>query len=303
MYSLKNKYLNVAILDPVADRERMGTRYCTGGYIFQITDHSVGDLLSGPTYPDSFNTFDGQGIPDAFNLAPLRRLDSPDAIALILGIGECDLQNNIVQTPCTWQVGESEGVLRFATRHAFHDWAVEVERTLTLTGRSVRSETRVVNTGRRFLPLCWFPHPFFPHWPAEESDELIKLNIPVNFPESNGYELRANGFIARKNWPWGGGHYQPLDHSATTHLVVIEKHPKLGLITATCSYVPSFFPIWGNSNTFSWEPFFERTVAPNQTIGWHIEYRFLNAAARFIAITLWAYAPRGYFSTARVKQR
>ena len=71
MYSLKNESLEVSILDPLADQQRFGTRYCTGGYIFQVVDPKLGDLLSGPTYPDSFNVFDGQGIPDAFNLSPL----------------------------------------------------------------------------------------------------------------------------------------------------------------------------------------------------------------------------------------
>ncbi|MGA1198082.1 MAG: hypothetical protein ACO36I_16465, partial [Candidatus Latescibacterota bacterium] len=67
MITLKNETLEISILDPVADQERFGTRYCTGGYIFQVTDTKHGNLLSGPTYPNSFNWFDVQGMPDAFN--------------------------------------------------------------------------------------------------------------------------------------------------------------------------------------------------------------------------------------------
>ena len=48
----------------------------------------------------------------------------------------------------------------------------------------------------------------------------------------------------------------------------------LGLVAATCSYIPAFFPIWGNKNTFSWEPFLERTVFRGQTLRWSIEYEF-----------------------------
>ena len=72
MYTIQNQNLAITLLDPVADQERFGTRYCTGGYIFQVDDGKVGPLLSGPTYPDSFNVFDGQGIPDAFSHNPLR---------------------------------------------------------------------------------------------------------------------------------------------------------------------------------------------------------------------------------------
>ena len=56
-YYLGNDDLTVSILDPIADRERMGTRYCTGGYIFQAADRIHRYLMSGPTYPDSFNSF------------------------------------------------------------------------------------------------------------------------------------------------------------------------------------------------------------------------------------------------------
>jgi hypothetical protein len=270
MYTLKNEKLNVTILDPVADQARLGTRYCTGGYIFMISDEPHGNLLSGPTYPADFNTFDGQGIPDAFNLSPLRAPGTEDALALILGIGVCDLAENRVEEWCAWQVDAQPTVIKMTTQHAFRGYAVDIERTVTLHGRTVRSTTTVRNNGRP-VPLRWFPHPFYPH---PVTDELVKFNIPVQFPDNPGYEMAPNGFICRKGWPWKHGPYQALDHNAMANLIIIQKHPQLGLVTATCSYVPDFFPIWGNANTFSWEPFFERSLAPNQAVTWWIDYDF-----------------------------
>jgi len=55
---------------------------------------------------------------------------------------------------------------------------------------------------------------------------------------------------------------------------VLQKHPVLGLVAGTCSYVPAFLPIRGNRRTFSWEPFFERTKAPGQTTTLWIDYDF-----------------------------
>ena len=37
-----------------------------------------------------------------------------------------------------------------------------------------------------------------------------------------------------------------------------QTHPSLGLLAAKCSYCPTFFPIWGNGRTFSWEPYLVR---------------------------------------------
>ena len=103
--------------------------------------------------------------------------------------------------------------------------------------------------------------------------------IWVKFGYGNaGYSKRPSRerplCIARQNWPEKGGFYLALDHELHTPLTVMQKHPVLGLVGATTSYVPAFFPIWGNQNTFSWEPFFERTLAPNQSTSWWIDYDF-----------------------------
>jgi hypothetical protein len=271
MYTLTSESLEVAILDPLADQGRFGTRYCTGGYIFQVTDHRHGALLSGPTYPDSFNWFDGQGIPDAFNLSPLCEQGAGEPAALIVGIGVCDLQANQVREFCSWDVQQHDSAIAMRTTHAFQGFALDLERTVALRGRTLRSATLVRNTGRLPIPIRWFPHPFFPH-PA--TDELCRLNIPVALPDDASYELAESGFIARKRWPWTEGHFHALDHAGQSNLVVLQKHPLLGLIAATCSYIPSYFPIWGNPQTFSWEPFLERTVGAGQELAWWIDYDF-----------------------------
>lgn len=271
MYKLDNDQLTVSVLDPVADQERFGVRYCTGGYIFQIDDAKRGALLTGPTYPNSFDWFNGQGIPDAFNLSPLREPTATDAEALIIGIGTCDLAERIVLSFCAWEIEASHAAIRMTTQQAYGEFDLELERTVSLCGRTVRSHTRLANRGRWPLPIRWFPHPFFPQ---PDTDELCRLNIPVTFSESPGFEMSASGFISRLGWPWKGGFYQALDHDAQTNLVVLQRHPALGMIAATCSYVPALFPIWGNPNTFSWEPFYERTLAPGQETTWWIDYCF-----------------------------
>lgn len=271
MYTLKSESLEVSILDPVADQERFGVRYCTGGYIFQITDEKHGPLLAGPTYPHDFNWFDGQGIPDAFNLGPLRDPSAPSNSALIIGVGMCDLEQNKVTEFCQWDVQQDATAITMRTTQKSDRYALELERTVTLHHRTVRSDTRLKNTGSYPIQVRWFPHPFYPY---PDGDELCRFNVPVTIPENPSYVLGASGFVERKGWPWDDGRFQSLDHASDTKLVIIQKHPLLGLIGATCSYIPSFFPIWGNQHTFSWEPYLERTLGMGLEMAWSIDYDF-----------------------------
>jgi|TARA_A100001037_G_scaffold46283_2_gene37618 hypothetical protein len=272
VYTIHNANLTVTLLDPATDRERFGTRYCTGGYIFQVADAQIGPLLSGPTYPDDFNVFDGQGIPDAFSRNPLR--DKPtDSEGQIIGIGRCDLQANTVLEFCPWEVEQSDAAITMTTEQSLGGIALRLVRHVSVAGRTLRSHIELANTGQHPIPLSWYPHPFFPQ--LEGTDELCRFNIPIGFPDNDGFKIADSGYIARKNWPWDqAGKFQALDHEAPGNLVVFQKHPALGLIAATLSYVPAFFPIWGNKNTFSWEPFLERTVFRGQTLRWSIEYEF-----------------------------
>jgi hypothetical protein len=270
MYTLANHQLTVSVLDPVADQERMGARYCTGGYIFQVADHILGDLLSGPTYPDSFNVFDGQGIPDAFNLNPLRDPFSSDPTSLVIGVGVCDMKTNRVLEFCTWEVSYQADRVRMVAEQRFQSHALRLERVVTLIERTVRSAVRVINLGQGFLNLRWFPHPFYPH---PVTDELFRVNFPVSFAEDPGFALAQNGYIRRKTSPWKGGQTK-LDHAGDTRLVVMQRHPKLGLVTATCSFAPDFFLIWGNTCAFSWEPYLERSLLGSQEYAWSIDYDF-----------------------------
>lgn len=272
MYLLRNDSLTVSILDPATDQHRFGTRYCTGGYVFQIEDARLGPLLSGPTYPESFNVFDGQGIPDAFNASPLRVATATDSHALVLGVGTCDLTADTVVAPCAWNVEVASSSVRLRTQQHFEGFGVDLERTVSLAGRSVRSATRLENLGSLAVPIRWFPHPFFPQ--AQGTDELCRFNVSVTMPDNPSYALAENGFIVRRNFPWSEGRFQPLDHAASAPLVVVQKHASLGLVAATCSYVPGFLPIWGNARTFSWEPYFERTLAPGQAVHWWVDYDF-----------------------------
>jgi hypothetical protein len=274
MYTLANDALLVSVLDPVADQARFGTRYCTGGYIFQVEDRQRGPLLSGPNYPDypdGFIPYNGQGIPDAFNLGPLAEAVPAGGPSLIIGIGLCDRAADTVIDFCQWKVDQTASALEMRTQQVYQGFALQLVRTITLQQRTLRSTTRLTNTAHNFIPMHWFPHPFYPQ---PESNELCRFNVPVAMPDNPGFVLAPSGFVARRNAPDGAGYFQALDLGGQVPLSIIQKHPVVGLVAATCSYVPTYLPIWGNRNTFSWEPFLDRMIGPGQTCEWWIDYDF-----------------------------
>lgn len=268
--TLENDNLRVSLLDPQIDRDKRGTRFCSGGYIFQIDDAEHGPLLSGPWYPERFEPFDGQGIPDSFSRIPLRDPADPFQ-ALIIGVGTVDLRDDSVVEYCDWQVDVGSDHYTFLTRHRFAGYSMTLRREVHLDGRVVSSRTRIQNESVISYPVSWFPHPFYPQ---PESNRLCRINVPVSLRENDGYELDDSGFIARKAWPWARDHFLVLDHEATQYVRVDMDHRSLGLVSASFGYVPGYFPIWGNENTFSFEPYYERHIGAGQTLAWHVDWDF-----------------------------
>jgi hypothetical protein len=285
MYILQNAQLSVSILDPIADQARLGSRYCSGGYIYQVSDGQKGDLLSGPHYPDPEpNTFDGQGAPDMF-FTPL--MTGPVAMgdqAACIGVGlvrRTSLQepfdvryNPVVSEHVVWDVQQGENSITMSTRHAFHDWAYALTRFVRLDGRRVYSRTAIRGEGVADLPVRWFAHPF---WPLTADNTLCRFSAPLGLPENPGYAYNADGWLCRKpEYDWArGGHFQPLElPEAQPGLTITEQHPKLGVVTARTDFWPGFMPVWGNTKTFSFEPYFIRSLAQGQAAEWSIEYEF-----------------------------
>lgn len=272
MIVLSNSWLSVSILDPVADAAMLGTRYCSGGSIFQVEDRARGALLCGPTYPSSYNLYDGQGMPEAFQPhLPLEPAPSTGATLLGIGIGRIDPAANAIVARCAWQTDRDGTTLRLQTTQAADPWRFTITRRIRLLARTIRSETVIENAGRH-LPFQWYPHPFFPHHP---SGECCRFSVPIELPENPGYELAESGFPRMKGFPWKGTHhFQLLGHPMDRPIQVLQRHPLTGLAAAACDYVPTRLPVWDNENTFSFEPYYERMLQPKERAAWSITYDF-----------------------------
>lgn len=280
MLSLENSQLAVQLLDPADPKTRIlqGTRYCWGGYIWQVRD-GAGDLLSGPEYPDQAPIpFNGQGLPESFRLverATNRLLTGQGDRGFVIGVGEVALgaSNSIgLIEPAVWQTRAGKDRCVFSTRQGFGDWTVELVRTVVLRDRTLDSLTELANVGRAALPLQWFAHPFLPL-----VNGLTSGRVPPGFglPPNPTYTLRDGAFetIARAEQVRGAARFQLLE-VAPVPLDATFTHPRLSHVRITADFVASEVPVWSNDRTFSIEPYLTATVAPGETRRWSMRYEF-----------------------------
>lgn len=278
MLHLENGALRLDLLDPAADHARQGWRYCWGGYIWQVHDRSAGPLLAGPEWPDPHpSAFNGQGLPESFRHrardgAPFTWSgDTGLAIgAGTLAAGEKDAVT--LTAPGTWTVHRFPDHLIFQTRQAGAGLACELTRKVELLDRRVNSYCQLTNSGDRPLALQWFPHPFFA---LSHGQARVEFPAEARLPENPGFALAAGVLTFKRRFvDRNDGQFALLELPAGRPLRVGIDHPRLTGIEFTTSYVPGECPVWGNSNTFSVEPYLDLRLAPGETRHWSVHYRF-----------------------------
>ncbi len=282
MLTLSNSALSVSLIDPAdpVDRDLLGTRFCWGGYIWQIEDSQVGPLLAGPEWPKSDPLpFNGQGLPESFRYAEFgtgRHLMLENGRGFIIGIGAVgpgDEGELSVLAPCPWSITTSHGAIEFCTEQSGNGYTSQLTRRISLENRKLVSSTRLANLGERTIPLHWFAHPFF-----ALHDRLLTCQIPASWgmAKNAGFEFdgsRRISFIRRFRDEFDG-HFEQLIIAPQTPLHATLSHPKLTEITFSTDFVPDTCPIWGNSNTWSIEPYIATELPPGTDHSWSLTYEF-----------------------------
>jgi hypothetical protein len=283
MYYLRNSHLTVTVLDPVRDQARLGPRFCTGGYIYQVEDTRHGPLLSGPEFPTEYPAVvNGQGLPKVFQFTLYHDEREIENKKLIIGVGMVDKRdsrlpyhlftNSRVLSFCVWQVMQTSDLLRMETSQEYKEWALRLTKEVSLTDRTIRCTSKIHNTGTAAVPFRWFAHPFFPltaNW------RCCKVSVPLRFPENSGFALDAEGFITMKRaYNWREGCYHLFEYVDNVRLIVTQHHPQLDRVQVTCDFPLSKLAIWANDKTFSVEPFYQDTILVNQQKTWAIGYEF-----------------------------
>jgi hypothetical protein len=283
MYQLINDELTVSVLDPVADVGQLGSRYCTGGYIWQVSDNRRGPLLSGRCYPDPHPpVFDGQGAPEAF-VTPLGSSDVPvGETVTVIGVGlvkrtSAAVPFTVRDNPevvrfCKWTVSASRSRITMRTVQQAGDRALELVRRVEIDGRKVVSRTDIINRSPSLLPLRYFAHPFFPLNPDLR---CFTPAFTLAVPDNPGYRQADDGTVfMRDSYDWEKGLFFKLTVAPGTLFEADAAHPQVASVKINADYPLESLPIWANHRTFSPEPYMAAEVAPGKTYSWGITYGF-----------------------------
>jgi hypothetical protein len=279
LIELEGAGLRVSVLDPVADASRLGSRYVAGGYVWQVTDGQHGALLSGPQYPAEPPAFDGQGLPEVFETALGAAVARVGDDVHVIGVGRVRREsavrpfhvrdNPTVIERAVWRVHATrEGVLA-ETRGEFGEYAYALAREVTLTGRTVSSNTWLRSLGTQALPVRWFAHPFLP-W---SGDDVVRLSLESALPEGAALVENERGWLVqRPGVSWSAGHYILPRVALGAPLEWEQRHPLLGSVRVKCRFPLGGLALWGNERTLSVEPFLQTIVAPAEEWRWEVAY-------------------------------
>lgn len=281
MLHLENASLRIELLDPTdpADAARQGTRYCWGGYIWQVHDAQRGPLLSGPEFPKPDPTpFNGQGLPESFRHrtrdgTPLT-WSGDTGLGLGIGILAAAPKNTAtLREPCPWAVSRFPDHLIFQTRQAAAGLAYELTRKVELRGREVGSYNQLTNVGEQPLALQWFAHPF---WPLTGNRARIALPAGTTVPDNPGFALAADGTLTFKR-PFvheDDNQFALLTLPPGRPLTLTLDHPRLARVRFETSFAPDECPVWANAHTISVEPYLTLRLVPGETRHWHVTHGF-----------------------------
>lgn len=283
MLHLSNNQITVHLLDPFLDQEYFGSRYCTGGYIWQIADKQGNHLFSGPRYPALHPpVFDGQGAPEAF-VSTLGSAEVPvGSLVTVPGVGNVVKSSN--KTPfhvrdnpevrefCKWHIDLADDQVCMETQQESEVFSCNIERRIMLIESTVVSRTVFRNHSQQPYPLTWFAHPFFP-----VNHDLRCAALPSfwQVPENAGYLRSANGDLCMKpDFNWEIGLFQQLDIKDKTDVDISVYNQNGGVCRLTTDYSPNTVPVWANAATFSLEPYLVRTVPAGGESAWEVCYDF-----------------------------
>jgi len=280
MLYISNSVLKISILHPEIDTQYLGSRYCRGGYIWQVDSMKHGPLLSGPSFPDPHpSVFDGQGIPDVFETAIGSATVTVGECVHVIGVGDVLRSSDItpfhvrwnptVIAPCQWRIVQASDVIEMSTTPVFKGYRYHLTKSVRLGTSGWTIKVSLHNAGTIPIPVRWFIHPFFP---LNSGELYCHLSLPLTIPDNPGFECHDNRITLVKKYDWKNGCYRTVSVPWDSPISISVNHLHAKKITMNTSYGLSWLPIWANNNTFSIEPFYSKFLVPGESGEWNVEF-------------------------------
>jgi hypothetical protein len=295
---LRRGQQQVEILDPRADPSVLGARYVHGGY---IAAWSVGGrcLTSGPG--KVWNSFDGCGLPETFELPLAWGVAGEDDLYMRIGAGQLrrhgpyagDTANRQpLETTIAWTVisqSEEHVTMRTSDRLASAASVVtyELERTVRMHDDGVESTTTLTLSCGRMTqhPIGWFAHPFFAQTTLAASAVTIPQAQLLTRPDS-GQQVEPGAGSLRQaadgRWRFTGtGFHRSILTGiwGSTAAIEVDLDPALGggQVRIGLDRPLDHAVVWGAGHVFSPEPKLCRLWQDGETASWAVRYRFAPA--------------------------
>lgn len=276
MFTITNDLLIATLLDPVDDRDRLGPRYCWGGYLHQLRDNERRKLFSGPEFPARPSPFNGQGAPEVFchqNYYTGDTLNREGDGGIILGVGAFDSidREPVLSDLCEWRCDVEEAACTMTTEHEAYGWSYRLARNWELEGMTAISSTRIENQGEKELEVLWFPHPFYP---LVKGGMVFRINLPVDIQENPGFRKKGNRISMIPGFDWETGRLEWLEGDFDGPLDATFRHPVTDTVTMSGDMPISHLPLWANAHTISLEPYSYHRLEAGESCDWSIRYCF-----------------------------
>lgn len=281
MLYLNNDVLSVHLIDPVSDFDRLGPRFCTGGYIYQVDKKDIGPLLAGPYYPAEFPPVsDGQGLPEVFQATLLQDDISDGDPLIIFGVGLIKYHHDIhemrkkdaVLEFCKWDIELTTESVRMTTVFNHNQWSYKMTRQVSLNENSVKISTKLQNLSNIEMPFRWFAHPFFQ---PNQNGDCGTFDFKTSLNPNPSFSLSEEGILKMKpDHDWEAGHYELVNDVSGIIMDARIYHPSGQSISMKGDFPMLKLALWANKRTFSTEPFFEKTLLPEEEAAWSLVYDF-----------------------------
>lgn len=277
MIVLGNPQFQLELLDPLADADRLGSRYSHSGYIWQVRADGR-DLLTMPFAP--FEVFHGTGFPDEFE-QPVGYQEARVGEGFVkLGVGAVEKNADHAYTnhdrhrvlqPAEHDVRVEDGRVVFGQALSYKGYGYAYEKRIELTGEaSFRIAHRLANTGQRAWESFWYSHIFLarpalgaPAWLAVPQTYQPTDENPLT-PSAGRYPLPAQAEICA----W----WQVPPGLCDAHQVGGPDR----VFSARCDSPCMGFMFYQNPRVVSPEPRVAIALQPGQDQAWSTEYALLR---------------------------